>query len=180
VLSPPRPLPRPASPARRKLLAGLTALLSAALASAAAVPVLGALLSPLLRRRARRTDLTFVAALVDLPVDVPTRVEIRSTAQDAWSRQDGVLLGAAWITRGKDDAVKAWSTVCPHLGCGVNHDGHSQFVCPCHDSKFDLGGAVRSGPSPRPLDPLEVEVKDRKVFVRYARFKQGQKQREEI
>ena len=50
----------------------------------------------------------------------------------------------------------ALSLICPHLGCRVDPvpDG---FACPCHGSRFDLGGGVRVGPASQPMRTLKVE-----------------------
>jgi menaquinol-cytochrome c reductase iron-sulfur subunit len=69
--------------------------------------------------------------------------------------------------------------VCPHLGCAVNA-APTGFACPCHTSAFSAEGQVVGGPSPRSMDQLEVKVEEDTVLVRYARFRQGQAQREEI
>jgi cytochrome b6-f complex iron-sulfur subunit len=37
---------------------------------------------------------------------------------------------------------------CPHKGCTLNYDKtKSEFVCPCHHSKFNLDGNCISGPA---------------------------------
>ena len=37
---------------------------------------------------------------------------------------------------------------CPHQGCTLNYDNdESMFVCPCHNSKFNLDGNCISGPA---------------------------------
>lgn len=44
------------------------------------------------------------------------------------------------------------SAVCTHAGCTVKFAlAASQMQCPCHQSKFDLTGAVVSGPATRDL-----------------------------
>jgi cytochrome b6-f complex iron-sulfur subunit len=41
---------------------------------------------------------------------------------------------------------------CTHKGCDVGYDPEgAQFVCPCHESRFDLDGSVKNGPAERPL-----------------------------
>lgn len=103
----------------------------------------------------------------------PLRVEIVATSQkDAWSKLTSVRLGAAWLLRGKDGEVRAFSTTCPHLGCAVDYDEKkNQFRCPCHTSAFALDGTRSGGPAKRGLDPLETVVEDGRVKVRFARFK---------
>ena len=51
--------------------------------------------------------------------------------------------------------VYALSSICTHAGCSVRSTG-SDFECPCHDSAFDLGGAVTQGPAKLPLKHFEV------------------------
>jgi Rieske Fe-S protein len=77
--------------------------------------------------------------------------------------------------------VKAFSTVCPHLGCGVDwNDKTGKFDCPCHASSFDLDGRCLGGPSPRGLDELDVHLEGRDVLVRYQRFRTGTSKKEPI
>jgi Rieske Fe-S protein len=93
-----------------------------------------------------------------------------------------VALGAAWLRR-EGDRVRAWSVVCPHLGCAIEQQsvegGRAQegarrgFTCPCHDSAFDDQGRRVTGPSPRDLDSLETRVEDGFVLVEFRRFRQG-------
>ena len=51
------------------------------------------------------------------------------------------------------------------------------YGCPCHASAFSLDGTPLEGPSPRTMDPLQVEVKNGTVFVKWMRFKVGVKER---
>src|SRR5450631_723201 len=96
--------------------------------------------------------------LKSFPEHQPQSVVLLGTLRDAWSRQESVALGSAWVVR--DGArVAAFSTICPHLGCSVGYDAAGdRFLCPCHASVFGPDGAVRSGPSPRGLDPLPTQV----------------------
>lgn len=51
--------------------------------------------------------------------------------------------------------VYAVTAICTHQGCKVRHEGQG-FHCPCHDSEYDLQGAVTHGPAKLPLKHLEV------------------------
>ncbi|MGB9673511.1 MAG: ubiquinol-cytochrome c reductase iron-sulfur subunit, partial [Anaerolineales bacterium] len=51
----------------------------------------------------------------------------------------------------------ALSLVCTHLGCTIGPQ-NSEFVCPCHGSKFDANGKVLHGPAEKPLHRLTVET----------------------
>jgi cytochrome b6-f complex iron-sulfur subunit len=53
----------------------------------------------------------------------------------------------------------ALSQKCPHLGCRVPFcDSSGRFECPCHGSKYDLGGEWIEGPAPRGMDRFELKV----------------------
>ena len=50
--------------------------------------------------------------------------------------------------------TKKLSRRCPHAGCNVNYNKDSnEFVCPCHQSKFNLQGKVLQGPAESNLAP---------------------------
>ncbi len=53
----------------------------------------------------------------------------------------------------------AYSAVCTHLGCIVQYKpDQDDIYCPCHAGIFDLSGKNVSGPPPRPLPRVEIEV----------------------
>jgi quinol---cytochrome c reductase iron-sulfur subunit, bacillus type len=105
------------------------------------------------------------------------RVVLIADRRDAWESEKNVELGAVWLVR-RANEVRAWSVICPHLGCAVEQSASTPgFTCPCHDSAFDAEGRRLSGPSPRDLDPLATRVDDGVVFVEYRRFRQGSSDR---
>ncbi len=159
-----------------KLLAGAFAALAAGLAT---VPVLGTVVTPLLKPKGDDGGLLRAAGLAELTEGVPKRVELTSVVVDGWTRAVGVI-GAVWLLKKPDGTVSALSSVCPHSGCSINQKTKSTYGCPCHDSTFQLDGAATEGPSPRPMDGLEVQVKEKDVFVKYRRFKIGVKEKTEI
>jgi Rieske Fe-S protein len=123
-----------------------------------------------------------VAKLGELEIGVPKKLVLVGDEVDAWTRATGRKLGAVWLMRTSDREVRALSTICPHLGCGVDltADG-KQFLCPCHTSAFSLDGERIAGPSPRSMDPLPVEIgKDDVVSVTFQRFRIGTSDRQEI
>ncbi|HEV7207040.1 MAG TPA: Rieske (2Fe-2S) protein [Jatrophihabitans sp.] len=92
---------------------------------------------------------TLLAALADVPKD------------------GGVVLHGPKVvlTRGADDAVHAFSSICPHQGCEVNRIAGGTIECPCHASRFDATtGKVVGGPAPHGLDPVAVTVRNGEVF----------------
>jgi Rieske Fe-S protein len=105
---------------------------------------------------------------------VPRKVAIKDSRMDAWTKYPQTVIGAVWVVRGEDDKFTAFSVICPHLGCGIDWDKDSgRFICPCHESYFDIKGEVLSGPSPRRMDTLETDIKQGKLFVRYQKMKLG-------
>lgn len=85
-------------------------------------------------------------------------------------REDIPLRGALVYQRTRvvvirsEEEIYALSLVCPHLGCTVNVTAQ-QLVCPCHGSVFDREGNVLKGPSPQPLQRLEIRERDDKLVV---------------
>lgn len=64
------------------------------------------------------------------------------------------------VVRTADGTLRAFSAVCTHLDCTVQYKADtSQIWCACHNGLYDLGGNVVSGPPPRPLETLTVNVR---------------------
>jgi cytochrome b6-f complex iron-sulfur subunit len=56
------------------------------------------------------------------------------------------------VIRTAADAFVALSAICTHEGCTVSFvKARNDVECPCHGSKFTLGGAVTEGPATMPL-----------------------------
>ncbi len=161
---------------RRTALKVITGIFGGGAAAAVGIPALRAVLTPVFHDTVvGAVGFVKVGALDALPSDgTPVRVDvIVEGAQDAWTALPPTQVGAVWMQR-KGDELLAFSTVCPHLGCGVDYDkANDSFTCPCHTSRFERGGGVADGPSPRALDELEARVVDGQIEVRYVRFKPG-------
>lgn len=66
----------------------------------------------------------------------------------------------AIVVRTPDGELRAFSAVCTHLDCTVQYKGdESQMWCACHNGRYDLTGTNVSGPPPRPLEVLAVNVR---------------------
>ncbi|MGB8510404.1 MAG: Rieske (2Fe-2S) protein [Pyrinomonadaceae bacterium] len=58
--------------------------------------------------------------------------------------------------------------VCPHEGCEVDWSADArEFLCPCHDSRFDSGGGRLSGPAVQDLTALPARVNAGILEVQY-------------
>lgn len=161
---------------RRGFLKTVTVVLGGLVGVALAVPLVRAILFPAGRRTVDGPGepVPVADASAVKAGGPPVRVEISSREQrDAWSKNENVRLGAAWLVKAPDGQVKAFSTTCPHLGCAVDYDPEAaKFRCPCHTSAFDpVSGERLAGPAKRGLDPLETTVDDKgRVLVKFQRF----------
>ena len=110
-------------------------------------------------------------AVIDL--GVPVRVNFVQSVSDAWL--ESRTLNGVWLYTEDGVKFKAYNGHCTHLGCSYIYDKEQQhFLCPCHRGHFDVKtGHVLAGPPPRPLDELQVEIRDSAVYVKYRDFRLG-------
>jgi Rieske Fe-S protein len=158
---------------RRSFLKLLTGGLGAVIGAIAAIPGLKFLAHPLVKETVTGGDEPLRVAMKDeVEVDKPKRVNVVGETHDGWLKSDGIKLGACWLVKTAGGDIKAYSTVCPHLGCGIDwNDATKHFDCPCHGSIFDKDGKCIEGPSPRGMDELEVVASGDDIKVRYRRFR---------
>jgi Rieske Fe-S protein len=158
---------------RRRFLKQLTGGVGAVMGAVAAIPGLAFLAHPLRKETVTGVDEPLrVCSKGQVDMGKPTRVNVVGQTGDAWLRMDNVKLGACWLVKNLSGEVRAYSTVCPHLGCGIDwNDSTKKFDCPCHGSVFDLDGRCVEGPSPRGMDELEVVTSGEDIKVRYRRFR---------
>jgi Rieske Fe-S protein len=161
---------------RRTILKVLTAAIGSGSAAAVAAPAIRMLIAPMDRTTVSGAGTFVGVAPLDAipkdgtPLNVPVVIE---APRDAWTELPPTKVGAVYLRRAGERVV-AYSTICPHLGCGVDYSEEGKrFACPCHESFFDLEGRVSSGPSPRGMDELETRVVDGRVEVKFEKFKIG-------
>lgn len=62
--------------------------------------------------------------------------------------------------------VRARSLWCTHVGCRVRWvEATGVYSCLCHEGTFDADGKPRSGPPPRPLRTVTLEVEGDRVVI---------------
>ena len=66
-------------------------------------------------------------------------------------------LGTFLISRTAQDAFTALTAVCTHESCTITGYSGTQFVCPCHGSRFTTAGAVANGPATRSLQSYTTQ-----------------------
>jgi menaquinol-cytochrome c reductase iron-sulfur subunit len=163
-----------------------TLVLGNAFALALAVPGLKYLLDPL-TKQGNAGAFRPLARLGQLKVGEPQAFSIIAERQDAWVRYPRQPVGSVWLVRqpeGVEPSVVALSSECPHLSCPVAlaADGKG-FLCPCHDSVFDLDGKRRNTVSPRAMDRLDVELStgpDPEIRVKFLRFRPQSEERKPL
>jgi ubiquinol-cytochrome c reductase iron-sulfur subunit len=72
------------------------------------------------------------------------------------------------------DGVVAYSKLCTHAGCpvGLYADSHTELLCPCHHSIFDVlrGAEPIEGPAARPLPQLPMGTDDEGYLIALGDF----------
>jgi len=146
-----------------------------------AAPALAFVTSPLWRRRRSASGgdgFSDAGAVDSLPVGTWTLVPIEIVRQDGWVKNRQSRSVWALIKSSSPLDVEVLSPICTHLGCPVAWSAAaSQFRCPCHGGTFSADGALVSGPPPRGLDPLENQVRDGHLWVRWQDFRTGERER---
>ena len=172
----------PAGPARRSFLAkAAAAIFGGAAVLTPFIAGLGVLLDPL-RRKGGQGNAIKVASIDAIPEDgTPAKFPVLADKKDAWNKFRQVPVGAVYVRRLPDKKFQAFNVVCPHAGCYVDFiEERGSFLCPCHNSTFSIDGRIDdpNSPSPRGLDPLEVEVrKNKEVWIKFQNFQTGRSER---
>jgi|TARA_B100000959_G_scaffold191004_1_gene199673 Rieske Fe-S protein len=68
----------------------------------------------------------------------------------------------------KNGDYRAYSQRCTHLQCPVFFESETEkLYCPCHEGWFNAkDGSVLSGPPPKPLPELKVELRGERIWVK--------------
>ena len=70
------------------------------------------------------------------------------------------------IVHTKQDEYSAFIATCTHLDCIVQYRNDSENIwCACHNGYYDISGNNISGPPPRPLEKLNVFIKNNDIMV---------------
>ncbi|MBI82699.1 MAG: hypothetical protein CMJ81_05860 [Planctomycetaceae bacterium] len=155
---------------------------------------LAAYLSPLYRKQklpavvgtGAVNNISFVCSLNALQIGAaPQRFKVKGDQFNAWNFEAQKDIGDVFVRRTSPDRVQVLNATCPHAGCAVACNG-TAFVCPCHNSSFDLDGAKlksdsgRENPSPRSMDPLDVDSRklaEGEIWVEFQNFYTGREDR---
>jgi cytochrome b6-f complex iron-sulfur subunit len=76
-----------------------------------------------------------------------------------------ITAGRLWVAN-TGSRIFAISQKCPHLGCRVPFcESSGRFECPCHGSKYDIGGEWVEGPAPRGMDRYQLTLQGDTLVV---------------
>ncbi|WNJ17365.1 Rieske (2Fe-2S) protein [Pontibacter sp. G13] len=65
-----------------------------------------------------------------------------------------------------DGELTIFSLICRHKKCTVEwEERDEEFVCPCHDGRYDRTGQVIDGPPPGPLHRYRYEIRNDEIWV---------------
>lgn len=142
---------------RRRFLSGVIAGACAMIAGLTILPGVGMLLSPVLARsRSRRARVILPNTAALTPDDF---VAVRYEGQPATEP-------SLFVRLGDDGNPLVLSAKCTHAGCAVQwRRERGQFLCPCHQGRYDAKGRNIAGPPPRPLDRVPAVVTNGELFV---------------
>ena len=124
-----------------------------------------------------------ITKIESLPEDgTPRAFKVVADLQDAWNKFPQTEVGSVYLSRNKAGEVECFNARCPHLGCTVQYkDSEHKYVCPCHDSAFQLDGARINEIPPRGLDSLEAKTaSDGTIWVKFQKFRAGTAEKKTI
>jgi menaquinol-cytochrome c reductase iron-sulfur subunit len=148
---------------RRGFVTGMVAILGSIMAAIVGIPLIGYLISPALKKIAS-DEWVPLGTLDDIPLNTPTLFSFTRSVQVGWERTASNY--GVYVVRKSAGTIDIFSNVCTHLSCRVSWvEEDAQFVCPCHDGRFEMDGSIASGPVPRPMDRYEHKVENGTLFV---------------
>lgn len=143
---------------RRSLLGWLLGAIAALIAGVAGVPAVGSIFSAATGRR--QPSAIQLGKLSDYTVGQPKLAQFTVDRTDGWVTT--IENRGVWVVKRSEQEAVVYNGRCTHLGCAYSWKssgaGANHFACPCHDGVFNVDGSVVSGPPPRPLDTLPVNV----------------------
>ena len=82
----------------------------------------------------------------------------------AFNAVNGIPNPGILVHRTSQDSVNVVSRYCTHLGCTVG----SNYVCACHNSRFDKDGSVLQGPASIPLKTYTATVNGDSILINFS------------
>lgn len=164
---------------RRSFFAALLGVGAAGVGALLAVPVLRYVLFPL-QTKSKQGAWSPVGPASDFAtLTAPVRKTITFTQRDGW--RELVSTQSVFVTKNPAGQLKVLSSICPHLGCTVSwQQARDRFVCPCHGGQFQADGQHISGPPPRGLDRLPIQIEKGQLQVQFQYFRSNVPNQEKL
>lgn len=164
-----------AAPNRRRFLAVAATGLVAAISGLILTPVVAFVTSPLRKRTASEKagdEFSDAGPIEAIPKDQWTLRPIEIVRQDGWVKTHQSRSVWVFVKSPNSREIRVLSPICPHLGCPVGWNSMAaEFRCPCHGGTFSPTGVHLGGPPPRGMDPLQFEVREERLWVRWQDFR---------
>jgi len=151
---------------RRDFVNIVVVLLGSIMGAVVGLPAIAYLVSPATKVQKSEAWIS-TGNLQNYPLGTPTLFSFNRTKVNGWEKT--VTSYGVYVNRIREDQVKVYSNVCPHLACRVTwNESEKQYVCPCHDGRFDIEGKVVSGPPPAPLQEYaEIKVEEGNLYIHF-------------
>lgn len=106
-----------------------------------------------------------VGLVSELTPGMMHKVNYSFRARDAW--REVQQAGTIFAYTADGITFQVLDGRCTHLGCIVKwKDSEGKFACPCHQGFFTREGEVISGPPPKPLRKLDVQIINGMLYVK--------------
>jgi cytochrome b6-f complex iron-sulfur subunit len=97
-------------------------------------------------------------------------VAINSSSPLAKTGSAGIVnysSGSILVDHPSVNVYNAFTSICTHQGCLINSfdSGSNQFICLCHDSRFDINGKVAQGPASSPLQQFQTQFTNNQLII---------------
>lgn len=137
---------------RRDFIKVTTGIVGGLIGAAIGLPAIYYLIDPALREGGKEAWVP-IGKFADMQVGVPYPFSFTRVQVNGWERTASSFGGYAIRKSDDPNTLLILNSRCTHLSCTVNWEAEAKaYICPCHDAKFSMEGAVLGGPPPRPLD----------------------------
>lgn len=139
--------------------------LGAIMGAVISIPAIGYLISPATRVQKKESWIA-LGPLENYPVGIPTLFSFTQTTINGWEKT--VNSFGVYVVRFTELEHTVFSNMCTHLSCRVTWaEDSSEYICPCHDGRFDEHGQVVAGPPPEPMWEYETKVEEDILYFHF-------------
>ncbi len=152
---------------RNDFVKGVVGILGGIIGAVVGIPAIGYVLAPALKKVSADAWIP-LGPLTNYPVGTPTLFSFTRSKVNGWEKSTNSY--GVFVYRKSDTETVVFSNVCTHLSCRVNwNEATKEYICPCHDGRFDINGKVVKEPPPRPLDAYESKVENGNLLIHFVK-----------